>query len=116
MSVIRISTAVALLSVVQLFPNGTGEAAPSYASRSDVQYVKAGETASGGAAVLAPPVECFGDCNGDGRVTVDEIITIVNIVLGNLPLSSCHALPATPAPISVQEIIESIDSALSGCS
>ena len=41
-----------------------------------------------GGAPLAPAVGggvgCIGDCNGDGRVTVDEIITAVNIALGNV--------------------------------
>jgi hypothetical protein len=26
---------------------------------------------------------CVGDCNSDGQVTVDEIITMVNVALGN---------------------------------
>src|SRR6185295_15034100 len=30
-----------------------------------------------------------GDCNDDGAVTVDELITGVNIALASLPLSTC---------------------------
>ena len=34
---------------------------------------------------------CPGDCNGDGVVTVPEVVTVVNIALGSLPLSACPA-------------------------
>ena len=34
---------------------------------------------------------CVGDCDGGEQVTVDEILTMVNIALGNAPLSSCTA-------------------------
>ena len=39
----------------------------------------------------ATPVPCVGDCNGDGEVTVDELLTMVNIALGNLPVTACPA-------------------------
>jgi hypothetical protein len=35
--------------------------------------------------------QCVGDCNGDGRVTVAEIVTNVNIALGTTALSACDA-------------------------
>ncbi|MBI3782169.1 MAG: hypothetical protein HY270_02090, partial [Deltaproteobacteria bacterium] len=38
-----------------------------------------------------PPAACAGDCNGDASVTVDELITMVNIALGNRGLASCTA-------------------------
>ena len=28
--------------------------------------------------------ECVGDCNGDGEVTIAEVITVVNVALGIL--------------------------------
>jgi hypothetical protein len=48
------------------------------------------------------PTPCLGDCNGTGRVTVDELVTIVNIALGNLSASSCQAGDANRrfAPVS----------------
>ena len=39
-----------------------------------------------------PPL-CIGDCNGDGTVTVDELITGVNMALGTISARSsqqCH--------------------------
>jgi DNA-binding beta-propeller fold protein YncE len=35
------------------------------------------------------PATCAGDCNGDGRVTVDELIHLINIALGSQPLDEC---------------------------
>lgn len=40
----------------------------------------------------APP--CPGDCNGDGSVTVDELLRVVNILHGMAPLASCPAADA----------------------
>jgi hypothetical protein len=37
------------------------------------------------------PVPCVGDCNGNGQVTVDELLTMVNIALGNTPVTACEA-------------------------
>jgi hypothetical protein len=38
-----------------------------------------------------PPAPCVGDCNGDGSVAVDEILTMVSIALGNADTSACDA-------------------------
>ena len=38
-----------------------------------------------------PPPACVGDCNGNGTVTVNELIVGVNIALGNQPASTCPA-------------------------
>ena len=32
---------------------------------------------------------CPGDCNGDGRVTIGEVVTVVRMNLGELPASAC---------------------------
>jgi len=37
---------------------------------------------------------CTGDCNNDGRVTIDEILTGVNEALGVMPVSACPAFDA----------------------
>jgi hypothetical protein len=34
---------------------------------------------------------CAGDCGGDGPVTVDELLTMVNIALDAAPLTGCVA-------------------------
>jgi hypothetical protein len=42
------------------------------------------------------PPACVGDCDNSGTVTVDEIITGVNIALGLLALGQCPAFACMP--------------------
>lgn len=59
---------------------------------------------------------CTGDCGSDGFVTVDELITMVNIALGNIPMAMCKAGDANgDEHITVDEIITGVDHALNGC-
>ncbi len=37
------------------------------------------------------PSTCVGACNGTAQVTVDELLTMVNIALGTTSLSTCTA-------------------------
>jgi hypothetical protein len=63
-----------------------------------------------------PYVECPGDCDRDGQVTVDELIEGVRINLGMLSLESCAALDRDGnAYASIDEIIGAVQSALRGC-
>jgi sugar lactone lactonase YvrE len=60
--------------------------------------------------------QCGGDCNGDGQVTVGEIVTMVNIALGNVDLSACTAGDDNhDGQITVNEILTAVIDALSGC-
>ena len=59
---------------------------------------------------------CTGDCNGDNQVTVDELIGMVNVALGNTSTSKCSAGDANQDnQITVDEIIAAVNDALSGC-
>jgi len=63
-----------------------------------------------------PPSGCPGDCSGDGDVTVDEIISGVNIALGSLPVSNCTAMDDNAdGDVTVDEILKAINGALNGC-
>ena len=43
--------------------------------------------------------QCCGDCNGDGRVTIDELVTAVNKALGSCADATATTQPtATPTP------------------
>jgi hypothetical protein len=53
-----------------------------------------------------PPGPCVGDCGGTGSVTVDEIITLVNIALGNAQPSACPTGVPSGAEVDVALIIE----------
>lgn len=62
------------------------------------------------------PRPCVGDCNGDAQVTVNELITMVNIALGNSPVSACAAGDANgDGAITINEIIAAVNNALNGC-
>jgi hypothetical protein len=59
---------------------------------------------------------CIGDCNGDGRVTVDEVVTGVNIALGVVPASACPAFDGNgDGTVTVDEILQAVNNALNGC-
>jgi hypothetical protein len=59
---------------------------------------------------------CVGDCNGIGGVTVDEILTMVNIALGNVDVSLCTAGDESgDGHITVDEILRAVNNALNGC-
>jgi cysteine-rich repeat protein len=63
-----------------------------------------------------PSVTCVGDCAGDGDVTIDELLTMVNIALGNSALSECQAGDARgDRAITIDEIIAAVNVALNGC-
>jgi len=64
----------------------------------------------------SPSPPCVGDCGDDGQVTVDEIITMVNIALGNTPVGTCEAGDANgDHEITVDEILTAVNNALNGC-
>jgi hypothetical protein len=59
---------------------------------------------------------CPGDCDGSGDVTVNELVTMVNVALGNTPVSACTAGDANgDGEITVNEIVAGVNHALSGC-
>jgi len=59
---------------------------------------------------------CGGDCDGDGVVTVDEMIMGVNIALSTMPLDECARIDVNgDGSVSVEEIIVGVNNALGGC-
>ncbi len=70
------------------------------------------------ATLLLPHVAhaCTGNCNGDGQVTIDEIIVGVNMALGLLPLTVCPIFDRDGSgAIEIDELIAAIDSSQRGC-
>jgi hypothetical protein len=77
-------------------------------------------TATGGVATptrtAGPPGACVGDCNGDGTITVNELITGVNIALGNTSVSACPSFDTSgDGTVAVNELISAVNAALNGC-
>ncbi len=67
--------------------------------------------------VTGTPVLCAGDCDGDGRVTISDLITGVLIALDKLPLQSCPSIyTSQDGVVTVDEVIASVNRALFGCS
>lgn len=63
-----------------------------------------------------PTPSCTGDCNSSMSVTVDELLTMVNIALGNADVSTCLAGDANhDTQITIDEILTAVSYALSGC-
>ena len=60
--------------------------------------------------------QCVGDCGGDGEVAVDELVTIVNVVLGNAQVDTCTAGDANQdGQIMINEVLKAVHNALNGC-
>ena len=60
--------------------------------------------------------DCGGDCNADHEVTVDDILTLVNIALDTADVTACSAGDANQdREITVDEILAAVNFALGGC-
>jgi Tol biopolymer transport system component len=65
--------------------------------------------------ILSTP-DCPGDCSADGEVTVDELVTMVNIALGTATVSECSAGNTNgDDAITIDEIVAAVNNALQGC-
>jgi predicted dienelactone hydrolase len=73
----------------------------------------AGASAAASAAAAVPA--CTGDCGAGGSVSVADVITLVNIALGNAQPSSCLQGIASGAAVDIAMIVEAVKNALSGC-
>jgi hypothetical protein len=63
-----------------------------------------------------PPTACRGDCDGDGAVTVDDLVTAVNIALGVVPFAACEAADGDgDEQITIDEIVAAVNRAQEGC-
>lgn len=66
-----------------------------------------------GSAGIAP---CVGDCNGSGYVSIAELVTMVNIALGQLQVDRCKAGDRDDnGSIEVPELVTAVNNALKGC-
>jgi len=64
-------------------------------------------------ASVVTPTTIPGDCAGNGVVTIEDLITGVNIALGNLPLSACPAFDVNgDGKVTINELIRAVNAAL----
>lgn len=63
-----------------------------------------------------PAWACACDCDGSGEVTIDEILTGLNIALGERPPGDCVVCDADQSgAVEVDEVVAAVNAALSGC-
>lgn len=68
------------------------------------------------AALAELPPPCVGDCDHNGKVTVNEIIAGVNIALGSLTLDHCPSFDVTnDSMVKINEIIIAVNNAVGSC-
>ena len=66
--------------------------------------------------VCLPP-HCVGDCDGNGAVTVEELVRGVGMVLDRVPVSECPSFDDDmDGRVSVAELVRSVSRLIEGCS
>lgn len=69
-----------------------------------------------GTPVILLTSTCLGDCDSSNTVTVDELVSGVNIALGDAPLSDCLSFDSSgDGKVTVDELVKAVNSALNGC-
>jgi len=74
--------------------------------------------AGGSARPLSPQqtTPCAGDCNNDRSVTVDEVITMVNVALANVPIAACdNGDTDSNGLLTIDEILMAVGRTLTSC-
>ncbi len=63
-----------------------------------------------------PTTACPSDCNGNGILTISELVRAVNIALNQLPVSVCEAADVNGnGVVAINELIASVRALLNGC-
>ncbi|MGH7786611.1 MAG: hypothetical protein ACRERC_07075 [Candidatus Binatia bacterium] len=64
----------------------------------------------------ATPIGCVGDCNGNGSVSINELILAVNISAGTQTVAACPAIDRNRnGVVSIDELIAAVGNATGGC-
>jgi len=102
--------------------NGDGvvglHGADAVAVSPDSQHVYVSGSADSAIAVFTTGsvATCAGDCDGDGSVTVNELIKGVNIALGTLATDQCPSMDVDgDGNITIDELLKAVNAALVGC-
>jgi Ca2+-binding EF-hand superfamily protein len=62
------------------------------------------------------PGPCVGDCDGDGAISISELIRGVAIALGNVAYATCPVFdPNMDGIVQIGELIRAANGALDGC-
>src|SRR5262245_32457584 len=63
----------------------------------------------------AARAQCVGDCQGDGEVSINDLILGVNISLGLQPLDACPPFQNAQGEVDIAQLIKGVTNALNGC-
>ncbi len=59
---------------------------------------------------------CVGDCDGNGMVSITDLITGVSIALGGTPVGACRVLDSNrDGMVEIAELVAAVNNALNGC-
>ena len=73
-------------------------------------------SATAGGPTSTPGGPCAGDCNGDGTVSVNELVLGVSVALGTSGTDVCLAMDGnTDGQVAISELITAVASLLDGC-
>jgi hypothetical protein len=63
-----------------------------------------------------PAARCLGDCDGNGQVSVDELVQGVAIALETAQPAQCRALDRNAdGMVTIDEVLAAVDNGLRGC-
>ena len=66
--------------------------------------------------VVTPPTGCPGDCDGNGVVSIDELIRGVDVALGRVPPDECTAADEDgDGTVAIDELVRAVNAAMSRC-
>lgn len=84
---------------------------PAWTSTSTATPTRPGKTP--GPSTTPARAPCAGDCNGNGAVTIDELVRGVAITLGKLPIDVCTAFAQDR--VGVDALVRGVRYSLRGC-
>jgi len=58
---------------------------------------------------------CVGDCDGQSKVVISNLVLGVNIALGLQPVSACEAFANSQGVVDIAQLVKGVDNALDGC-
>jgi hypothetical protein len=109
----------------QIQPIGSGVHALAFESRRQrsidvvhstaIEPQQTSERSGGDRMILSPPA-CSGDCDGDGAVSISELITSVGIAIEASDVGRCRGADRNgDGQIGINELIASVGASLEGC-
>ena len=86
------------------------------ATNTVVATVEAGSNPTEVAIAASPGTACPGDCDGDGVVSVSEVVLSIDIALGGGSVEQCEAADTSgDGAVGINEVLAAVTSTLDGC-